>query len=494
MSSASSQWGPYVDGAAVPGRGAPLTLVNPSTGRPFMSMATPDPDGVNQAVTTAREAFDDGRWRDIPVLERQRIMGRAAALVRAHDGELAALISEDMGMPESAARYVEVPYAASVLDYYAGLIAHAGGETVPVDIPGTPPHFLAYTERVPVGVAALITPFNFPLLIPAWKLAPALASGSTAVLKPAPEAPRVALYLVRLLEEAGVPPGVLNVLPGDDGVGRVLIAHPGVDKVSFTGSTAAGREVAAAAGGSLKRLSLELGGKSAAIVFEDADLDNAVNQTLFGLFFNSGQVCQATGRILVAAPVFDAFVSRYRDRAAALAVGAATDPFTDLGPVVREAALQRAEDLVGDARARGATLSLGGHRLPEAGSGFYFAPTVLTDLPTDARVLQEEVFGPVACISRFETDEEAVSLANATPYGLAAAVFTEDIRRAHRVARSVRAGTVWINITQVLSPTLPFGGFKASGIGRELGRMGLDSFTEWKTVLVDLNESPATYF
>ncbi len=487
--------GPYVDGQYVEGHGTPLSLVNPSTGRAFVDVSTPDDAGMNAAVTAAREAFDDERWREIPVLERQRILMRAAALVRSRDRELSALIAEDMGMPQSAARYVEVPFAAAVFDYYAGLIAHTGGETLPVDIPGTPPQFLAYTERVPVGVAALITPFNFPLLIPTWKIAPALASGSTMVVKPAPEAPRVTLVLAEILEEAGVPAGVVNVLPGGDAVGAGLARHPDVDKVSFTGSTAAGRLVAAAAGQDLKRVSLELGGKSAAIVLEDADLDRAVSQTLFGLLFNSGQVCQATSRILVAAPVFDAFLERYVERARALRVGAASDPLTDLGPVVRAEALVRAEDLIADAAAGGAQVALGGRRLADNGEdGFYFAPTVLTHLSPTAHILREEVFGPIACLVPFRTEVEAVTLANDTAYGLAAAVFTRDVTRAHRTARRLRAGTIWINTAQVLSPTLPFGGFKASGVGRELGRAGLESFMEWKTVLVDLNEEPGTYF
>lgn len=487
--------GPYVEGRPVTGRGPRLPLINPSTGQTFLEVATPDAAGVDEAVGAARQAFDDGRWGAVPVLERQRILMAAAALIRSRDRELSELIAEDMGQPQGAARYVEVPFAAAVFDYYAGLAAHVGGETLPVDIPGTPPHFLAYTERVPVGVAALITPFNFPLLIPTWKIAPALASGSTMVVKPAPEAPRVALLLATILEEAGVPPGVVNVLPGADAVGVDLVRHPDVDKVSFTGSTAAGRMVAAAAGQDLKRVSLELGGKSAALVFEDADLERAVSQTLFGLLFNSGQVCQATSRILVAAPIFDAFVSRYVERARALRMGAADDPLTDLGPVVREEALIRAEHLIADATAGGARVALGGSRVRDTGTdGFFFAPTVLTNLAPLARVLQEEVFAPVACLVPFTSEAEAVTLANDTPYGLAAAVFTLDVSRAHRVARRLRAGTVWINTAQVLSPTLPFGGFKGSGLGRELGRAGLESFMEWKTVLVDLNEEPGTYF
>lgn len=488
----SRAFGPYVDGETVAGGGPPLLLVNPSTAAQVGWVETPDPAGVDTAVKAARKAFDDGRFREIPVLERQRILMRAAALIRDHAGELSHLIAEDMGMPESAARYVEVPYAASVFDFYAGLIASLGGETLPVDIPGTPPHYLAYTERLPVGVAALITPFNFPLLLPSWKLAPLLASGSTAVLKPAPEAPRVALRLVELLEEAGVPPGVVNVLPGGGDVGRELTSHPDVDMVAFTGSTAAGRRVAADAGAALKRVALELGGKSAALIFSDADLDAAVSQTLFGLYFNSGQVCQATSRILVDEHIYDAFIERYRDRVSGLRVGAATDPTTDLGPLVRSDRVAHARELVGDALDRGARLLVEGE-VPGTG-GFFYPATVLTDVAEETRVATDEVFGPVAIVGRFRDEETAIRQANATRYGLAAAVFTRDVARAHRVSRRLLAGTVWVNTTQLLSPTLPFGGVKESGVGRELGRAGLELYTELKTVLVDLNDAPPTYF
>jgi phenylacetaldehyde dehydrogenase len=483
---------PWIGGRAQPGRGGPLDRVDPSTGEPGSPVSIPTSDQVDDAVTEARAAFTDRRWRGIPVLERQRILMRVAALIRRHDEELADLIADEVGMPVAAARYIEVPYAAGVFDYYAGLAAGATGETLPVDVPGVPPGYLAYSERRPVGVVAQITPFNFPLLLPAWKVAPALAAGCAVVLKPAPEASRTALALAVLAEQAGVPPGVLNVLPGPAWVGEALIAHPDVDKVSFTGSTTAGRRVAQIAGGELKRVSLELGGKSPALVFADADLDTAVSQCLFGVYFNSGQVCQATSRILVQASVYDAFVERFVGRARSLQLGPAKDPLTDLGPLAGEARRDRVERMVERARQEGALVACGGTRLDRP--GFFYAPTVLVDVDPESEIAQEEVFGPVAAVMPFDDVQDGMRLANGTRYGLAAAVFTRDIHRAWTVLRQLHAGTTWVNTNQVLSPTAPFGGVKQSGVGRELGRPGLDAYLEWHTVLVDLSDNPPLYF
>jgi len=484
--------GPWIDGEAVAGSEGELAVISPSDGTTLATVGAAGPALVSRAAAQAQEAFRDGRWRGIPVLERQRIMMRAAEALRSHDGELAHLIASEMGMPESAARYIEIPYAAGVLDYYAGLVSSIAGETLPVDIPGVEPNYLAYTVRQPISVVGLITPWNFPLLLPMWKIAPALAAGSAVVLKPAPESPLTALALVVLLESAGVPPGVVNVLPGSDAVGAALVEAPAVRHVSFTGSTAVGREVAARAGGDLKRVSLELGGKSPALVFADADLDNAVSQCLFGIYFNSGQVCQASSRILVQDSIYDQFLAQFVARAKGLHVGPATDPTCDLGPVVRPDRLVEIQRLVEAAAQDGAQVRLGGQVLP--GPGFYYPPTVVTEVTPGMALYNEEVFGPVAAITSFTTDEEALALADATPYGLAAAVFTKDLRRALTASRTLTAGTVWINTSQVQSPTAPFGGMKASGMGRELGRAGLEQFLETKTVLVDLHEAPPTYF
>lgn len=484
--------GPLLGGEEREGEGGLLPVLSPSTGEVVAEVGTASAAQVREAVEEAAAAHEEGRWRRLPVLERQRVLMAVAALLRAHDKDLAALIATEMGMPEGAARFIEVPFAAATFEYYAALVPTTAGETLPVDVPGAPPEYLAYTLREPVGVCGLITPWNFPLLLPAWKLAPALAAGCTAVLKPAPEAPLTALFLGRLLQEAGVPDGVVHVLPGGDRVGEELVRDPKVAKVAVTGETETGRRVLAAAAPGIKRVSLELGGKSPSIVFPDVDLDQAVSQCLFGIYFNAGQVCQAGSRILVHESVYEEFLERFVARARALRVGDARDPAVDVGPLVREDRLERVDGYVQGARADGARVLLGGRRLP--GRGYFYAPTVVADVHPEMALFQEEVFGPVAAVLPFRDEQEAVRLANATAYGLAAAVFTRDVRRALRMARDVRAGTVWINTVQILSPTAPFGGMGSSGLGRELGRQGLEAYLETKTVIVDLNDEPMTYF
>ena len=483
---------PWINGGRRRGSGQPLALTSPSTGDWLATVSTAGAAEVDEAVAAARTAFEDARWRGTPVLERQRRLMAAAEQLRRHDAELASLMADEMGMPESAARYIEVPYAAGVMDYYGGLVPSIGGETLPVDIPGVEPRFLVYADPRPVAVAALITPWNFPLLLPVWKVAAALAAGSSVVLKPAPEAPLTALALAVLLEKAGIPPGIVNVVPGGDEVGAQLVGHPGIRHVSFTGSTAAGRAVAAQAGHGLKRVQVELGGKSPALVFDDADLDSAVSQCLFGAYFNSGQVCQAASRILVHERCYEEFLHRFTARAQALRVGSATDPAADLGPVIRGEHCGFIQHHVDAAIAGGARCLLGGRALP--GPGFYYAPTVLADVTPAMSLFQAELFGPVAAVTPFATEQEAIDLANATVYGLAAAVFTTSLTRALTIGRRLQAGTVWINTSQMQSPTVPVGGMKASGWGRELGRAGLEEFLEVQATWVDLHAEPPTYF
>ncbi len=466
--------------------------INPSTGGLLASIPNPSPSDVDLACHLAAEAHADGRWRSLPVLERARVLNQASALIRQHDQELARLIAEEMGMPESQARFIEVPFAADTFAYYAGLIAQIHGETLPTNIPGAPPEYLAYTLRQPIGPAGVITPWNFPLLLPAWNLAAALAAGCPVVLKPAPEAPLTAIRLAELLLLAELPEDMVQVLPGDDVVGEQVVRHPALPKIAFTGETSSGRKVLAAAAEGVKRVSVELGGKSSLVVCDDYNLDQAVSQALFGAFFNSGQVCQALGRILVQDTVYDAFVERLVDRMAAFRIGDAIDPATDLGPLVSLARQNAVQTMVDQAVASGARLALGGHAL--RGPGFFFLPTVLTDVTPTMDIATQEIFGPVASVERFHHEDEAISLAEATPYGLAAGILTHDIRRGLRFAREVQAGTVWINTVQVLSPTLPFGGFKYSGLGRELGVAGLEEYLETKTVIVDLNQDPMLYF
>jgi phenylacetaldehyde dehydrogenase len=486
--------GVHVGGTARPG-GRFLRLIDPSTGRGERVLAAAAPEDVEEAVAAALAVHRQRRWAALPAPERARILREVATQLRAHAGEVAAELARESGLPVGAARYVEVPLAAEALDYFASLASTAPlGEVLPFAAPGCPATQLAFTLQQPRGVAALITPANFPLLIPAWKVGAVLAAGCPAVLKPAPSTPSPALRLARLLEEAGAPPGTLTVLCGDEAVGAALVAHPAVRTVSFTGSTGAGREVLALAARDLKPTILELGGKSPVVVCADADLDAAVQATLFGVFFHAGQVCQAGSRVLVAAQVYEVFCRRLAQRARGLAVGPASDPGSDLGPLATLRQWQRARTLVAEAVAAGADLLAGELDPPPPSGGFFFPPTVLRDVPVQAQVWREEVFGPVVCLRPFSSLDEAVALANDSPYGLVAAVWTRELRLALDLAQALEAGTVWINTAMLLSPCAPFGGCKHSGLGRELGRQALEAYRETKTVIIEQTSHPWTYF
>jgi acyl-CoA reductase-like NAD-dependent aldehyde dehydrogenase len=475
---------------------APRPDIDPSTGEAFAHVPDAAPSDVDRAVQAARAAHASGAWREMPVLERQRILAAMAAALRGRTLDLARLIARESGMPMHAARFIEVPMAADAFDFFAAAGTLVHGQTLPFSLPGATTRYLTYTERRPVGVAALITPWNFPLLMPAWKVAAALASGSVAILKPAPETPLTALALAVAAEEAGLPEGALTILPGGDATGEALVTHPGVDKVALTGEVETGRKVAAAAAATLKRVSLELGGKSANVVFADSDLDEAVAGALFGIFFNSGQVCQAGSRILVERAVADTFTERFVARAAELAVGPAEDDMTDLGPLVSAAQLARVRGHIDRALREGAGRPVlrGDGSVADAGGGYYQAPAVFADVDPASALARTEVFGPVAAILPFDGEEQAVAIANATMYGLAGAVWTRDAKRALRMARALDAGTVWVNAYQVLTPTAPFGGFKASGYGKELGVEGIAGYLETKSVIVDLNPSALQFF
>lgn len=489
---ASVPIGPWIGGQFVVGHGEPLIIESPSDGKQLWTVASADAEQLDGAIRVALEAHADGRWRKLPPLERQRTLMAAGAFLREADQQWAQRIASEMGMPLGAARFIEVPYAAAAFEFFGGLIPTVGGKTLPVDIPGAPPQYLAMTLKEPVGVVGLITPWNFPLMLPSWKLAAALAAGCTVVLKPAPESPVTALELGPLLQRAGIPDGVVNIVPGGDALGAALVQHEQVAKISFTGETTTGQKVVRASADTLKRVSLELGGKSPIIVFDDVDLEEAVSQSLFGNFFNSGQVCQATTRVLVQTRVYEPFVNRLAERAAALRVGHALDPSIDIGPVISAQRQRQLMEDVEQAERLGARVVTGGRAL--SGPGWLFAPTVVADVTSPMPLFQRELFGPVAAVCPFETEPEAIALANATPYGLAASVFTHDVRRALRMAQNIAAGTVWLNTVQVLTPTAPFGGFKQSGLGRELGTSGLDEYLEEKTIIVDLNDQPMTYF
>lgn len=452
--------------------------LNPATGQVIAKVAEADATDVDAAVRSSRAAFK-GEWSHMKASDRGGLLLRLADLIRRSEDELVQLESLDSGKPVSAIRRQDLPAVIDTLTYYAGMADKINGQVIPAR-----PDALTYTVREPLGVVGAIIPWNFPLMIGMWKMAPALACGCTVVLKPAEITPLTALRIGELALEAGFPAGVLNVVPGFGKIaGQALVDHPDVDKVTFTGSPVVGRQILTSAAGNLKRVTLELGGKSANIIFPDADLDAAVKAAGSGIFFNTGQVCSAGSRILVHEAIYDEVVERLAARASSIRIGNPQETSTAMGPLVSEIQMNRVLDYIDIGRNEGASVVTGGKRVGD--TGYFVQPTVFAGVEHEMRVSQEEIFGPVATVIKFKDDDDALRIANGTVYSLAAGVWSGDIGRVHRFARRLKAGTVWINTYGPTDIRLPWGGARDSGFGREHGDMAIENFTEPKVVWIN---------
>lgn len=478
--------GNFIDGAFREAHASQrIDVVDPAS--EMVVAETPDSDAhdVNAAVAAARRALEDSAWSHMRPADRERILFRLSQLIEAHADELSAMETLQGGKLQGVARMIDVGFSAEFVRYMAGWATKLEGSTLQNSIPFPPgARYHTYTQREPVGVVAAVVPWNFPLAIALWKIAPALAAGCTVVVKPSPETPLTALRLAALAMEAGLPAGVLNVVCGGGATGAALCAHPGVDKISFTGSTPTGRAIGHAAVDHMTRFTLELGGKSPMIVLPDADPAAAAMGAAMGIFFNQGQVCAASSLLYVHRSLFDPVVHEVARRAEGMRIGSGFDPAAELGPVVSRRHFDRVMGYLDGARREGATALTGGQRARDAGC--FIQPTVLVDVNPAMQVVREEVFGPVLAAMPFDDVEDVIRQTNASPYGLTASVWSNDLSAVHRIVPRLKAGTVWVNTHNMLDANLPFGGYKQSGLGRDLGRAAVEAYTEVKSVCMSV--------